>query len=79
LPSNCPDHIAKLLRKAATNESTSHSNGGLIKGNFRRTFNMAKLDQHARAILDVETTGLSPWFGDRICEIAVARCQGQPG
>src|SRR6266540_7229589 len=28
------------------------------------------------AYLDVETTGLSPWFGDRICEIAVVRCEG---
>jgi len=27
------------------------------------------------AFLDVETTGLSPWFGDRICEIAIVRCQ----
>jgi DNA polymerase III epsilon subunit len=28
------------------------------------------------AFLDVETTGLSPWFGDRVCEIAVVRAQG---
>ena len=28
------------------------------------------------AFLDVETTGLSPWFGDRICEIGIACCQG---
>jgi DNA polymerase-3 subunit epsilon len=28
------------------------------------------------AFLDVETTGLSPGFGDRICEIAILRCQG---
>ena len=27
--------------------------------------------------LDVETTGLSPWYGDRICEIALVRCQGE--
>jgi DNA polymerase III epsilon subunit family exonuclease len=25
----------------------------------------------------VETTGLSAWFGDRICEIAVLRCKGE--
>lgn len=28
------------------------------------------------AILDVETTGLNPHFGDRICEIAVLHCEG---
>jgi DNA polymerase III subunit epsilon len=38
---------------------------------------MGKLDSHTLAFLDVETTGLSPWFGDRICEIAVVRCQGE--
>jgi DNA polymerase III epsilon subunit family exonuclease len=38
---------------------------------------MGKLDSHALAFLDVETTGLSPWFGDRICEIAIVRCQGE--
>lgn len=27
-------------------------------------------------VLDVETTGLSPHFGDRICEIALLRCRG---
>jgi len=37
---------------------------------------MSKLDSHTFAYLDVETTGLSPWFGDRICEIAVVRCEG---
>jgi len=37
-------------------------------GNFR---------SHALAFLDVETTGLSPWFGDRMCEIAVLRCAGE--
>ncbi|MGE5641966.1 MAG: exonuclease domain-containing protein [Byssovorax cruenta] len=35
---------------------------------------MSKLASHTFAYLDVETTGLSPWFGDRICEIAVIRC-----
>src|SRR5918996_3600632 len=37
---------------------------------------MSKLTSHTFAYLDVETTGLSPWFGDRICEIAVVRCEG---
>jgi DNA polymerase-3 subunit epsilon len=37
---------------------------------------MNKLNSHTFAYLDVETTGLSPWFGDRICEIAVLRCEG---
>jgi DNA polymerase-3 subunit epsilon len=37
---------------------------------------MSKLTSHTFAYLDVETTGLSPWFGDRICEIAVIRCVG---
>lgn len=37
---------------------------------------MSKLISHTFAYLDVETTGLSPWFGDRICEIAVVRCEG---
>jgi DNA polymerase III subunit epsilon len=29
------------------------------------------------AFLDIETTGLSPWFGDRICEIAVVITEGK--
>src|SRR4030095_7548013 len=37
---------------------------------------MSKLNSHTFAYLDVETTGLSPWFGDRICEVAVLRCEG---
>jgi len=37
---------------------------------------MSQLASHTFAYLDVETTGLSPWFGDRICEIAVVRCEG---
>jgi DNA polymerase III subunit epsilon len=37
---------------------------------------MGKLDSRTLAFLDVETTGLSPWFGDRICEIAILRCRG---
>jgi len=38
---------------------------------------MGKLDSRILAFLDVETTGLSPWFGDRICEIAILRCRGE--
>jgi DNA polymerase-3 subunit epsilon len=34
------------------------------------------LDRVIFAVLDVETTGLSPAFGDRICEVAVLRCRG---
>jgi len=37
---------------------------------------MDNLDSRTLAFLDVETTGLSSWFGDRICEIAILRCQG---
>ncbi len=29
------------------------------------------------AFLDIETTGLSPWFGDRICQIAVILTEGK--
>lgn len=36
----------------------------------------AYVDDVPLAYLDVETTGLSPRWGDRICEIAVLRCQG---
>jgi len=38
---------------------------------------MSRLNSHTFTFLDVETTGLSPWFGDRICEIAVVRCDGE--
>lgn len=38
---------------------------------------MIRLNSHTFAFLDVETTGLSPWFGDRICEIAIVRCDGE--
>ncbi len=34
----------------------------------------APIDQVPVAYVDVETTGLSPFGGDRICEIAVLRC-----
>ena len=37
---------------------------------------MRNLASRTLAFLDTETTGLSPWFGDRICEIAILRCQG---
>jgi len=29
------------------------------------------------AFLDIETTGLSPWFGDRICQMAVVVTEGR--
>ena len=29
------------------------------------------------AFLDIETTGLSPWFGDRICQVAVLLTDGK--
>jgi DNA polymerase III epsilon subunit-like protein len=38
---------------------------------------MPNLASLTLAFLDVETTGLSPWFGDRICEIAILRCRGE--
>jgi len=38
---------------------------------------MDNLDSRTLAFLDVETTGLSSWFGDRLCEIAILRCRGQ--
>jgi DNA polymerase III epsilon subunit family exonuclease len=38
---------------------------------------MSKLAPHTFTYLDVETTGVSSWFGDRICEIAVVRCEGE--
>jgi DNA polymerase-3 subunit epsilon len=37
--------------------------------------NLNEQTTHTFAYLDVETTGLSPWFGDRICEIAILRCE----
>ncbi len=36
-----------------------------------------KLNQTIFTYLDVETTGLNPYFGDRICEIALLKCQGE--
>ena len=38
---------------------------------------MGKLEFRTFAFLDVETTGLSAWFGDRICEVAILRCRGE--
>src|SRR5512142_880922 len=29
------------------------------------------------AFLDLETTGLSPWFGDRICEVGIILTEGK--
>ena len=29
------------------------------------------------AFLDLETTGLSPWFGDRICEVGIVITEGK--
>jgi len=46
----------------------------------RKTSKLARNEQaysHAFAFLDVETTGLSPWFGGRICEIGIVRCDGE--
>ncbi|NIN66246.1 MAG: WYL domain-containing protein [Anaerolineae bacterium] len=34
------------------------------------------LDELTFTVLDVETTGLNPHFGDRVCEIALLQCQG---
>jgi DNA polymerase-3 subunit epsilon len=34
------------------------------------------LDEAPIAYLDVETTGLSPAHGDRVCEVAALRCEG---
>lgn len=35
----------------------------------------ASLDDVTFTIVDVETTGLNPHFGDRVCEIALLRCR----
>ena len=40
-----------------------------------KILSMDKFDSLPLAFLDVETTGLSSWFGDRICEIAILRCR----
>ncbi|HHX42697.1 MAG TPA: WYL domain-containing protein [Chloroflexi bacterium] len=36
----------------------------------------ARIDRVPLAYVDVETTGLSPQGGDRVCEVAILRCQG---
>jgi DNA polymerase-3 subunit epsilon len=38
---------------------------------------MASFNSRTLTFLDVETTGLSPWYGDRICEIALVRYEGE--
>jgi len=38
---------------------------------------MLDLSNARFAFLDIETTGLSPWFGDRICEVAVIVTEGK--
>jgi len=35
------------------------------------------LDDVPLAFLDVETTGLAPNYGDRVCEVAILRCRGE--
>ena len=38
---------------------------------------MLDLSNARFAFLDIDTTGLSPWFGDRICQIAVVITEGK--
>lgn len=38
---------------------------------------MLNLSNARFAFLDIETTGLSPWFGDRICQIAIVLTEGR--
>ena len=38
---------------------------------------MIDLSSARFAFLDLETTGLSPWFGDRICEIGIVLTEGR--
>ncbi len=38
---------------------------------------MLDLSNARFAFLDIETTGLSPWFGDRICQIAIVTTEGK--
>lgn len=38
---------------------------------------MLELSSTRFAFLDIETTGLSPWFGDRICQLAVIVTEGK--
>ena len=41
-----------------------------------RDFRDLSLHEVTFVYFDVETTGLTPCFGDRICEVAVLRCKG---
>ena len=38
---------------------------------------MLDLSSARFAFLDLETTGLSPWFGDRICEVGIVLTEGR--
>jgi len=38
---------------------------------------MIDLSNARFAFLDLETTGLSPWFGDRICEVGIVLTEGR--
>jgi DNA polymerase III epsilon subunit len=38
---------------------------------------MIDLSSARFAFLDLETTGLSPWFGDRICEVGIVLTEGR--
>ena len=38
---------------------------------------MFDLTNYRFAFLDFETTGLSPWFGDRICEVGIVLTEGK--
>ncbi len=38
---------------------------------------MLDLSNARFAFLDIETTGLSPWFGDRICQVAIVVSEGK--
>ena len=44
---------------------------------FYRTSTMLDLANAKFAFLDLETTGLSPWFGDRICEVGIILTEGK--
>ncbi|NOH01598.1 MAG: WYL domain-containing protein [Chloroflexi bacterium] len=50
---------------------------GKIGGQQSVIPSMLELSNTRFAFLDVETTGLSPWFGDRICQVAVIATEGK--
>jgi DNA polymerase III subunit epsilon len=57
-------------RAAATGDGLSVPRGtGHLHG--------APIDDLVLAYLDVETTGLSPYRGDRVCEVAILLCRGE--